>query len=93
MMKKPAVIIVLLALILVTASCTKKPLTPVNAGPDGIAIKGVDPVAYFTEGKPVMGDKQFAFNWNGATWLFSSKDHLEMFKKAPEKYTPQYGGY
>ena len=92
-MKKPAIIIALLSLVLVSASCTKKPLTPVNAGADGIAIKGTDPVAYFTEGKPVSGDKQFAFNWNGATWLFSSKEHLDMFKKAPEKYVPQYGGY
>jgi YHS domain-containing protein len=50
-------------------------------------------VAYFTLGKPVKGDSQFGHTWKGATWLFSSKEHLDLFAAAPEKYAPQYGGY
>jgi len=31
-----------------------------------------NPVAYFKEGKPLMGKKEFSFQWNGAQWSFSS---------------------
>ena len=62
-------------------------------GSDGIAIKGYDTVAYFTMGKPVKGEERFAYEWNGAKWLFSNVGHLDMFAAYPEKYAPQYGGY
>jgi YHS domain-containing protein len=65
----------------------------VNAGSGGVAIKGYDTVAYFTAGKPVKGDEQFAYEWNGAKWLFSSTKHRDLFAADPEKYAPQYGGY
>jgi YHS domain-containing protein len=57
------------------------------------AIKGYDPVAYFTESAPVKGDKAFSFEWNGATWFFSSQKHLDLFKASPEKYAPAFGGF
>ena len=59
----------------------------------GKAIRGYDPVAYFTENKPVKGTEKFVYNWNNADWYFSSQKNLELFKVAPEKYAPQYGGY
>lgn len=59
----------------------------------GKAIKGYDPVAYFTEGKPVKGDKQFTHTWNDARWLFSSEQNRDRFALNPEQYAPQYGGY
>lgn len=61
--------------------------------PDGIALKGYDAVAFFTQAKPVKGSSDYSFQWNGANWLFSSKADLESFKRSPEKYAPQYGGY
>jgi YHS domain-containing protein len=57
------------------------------------AINGYDPIAYFTEGKPVKGDSKFSLKWKEATWYFSSQKNLDAFKAAPEKYAPQYGGY
>ena len=57
------------------------------------AINGYDPVAYFKEGKPLKGKKEFSILWNGAPWSFSSKQNLEAFKSNPEKYAFQYGGY
>jgi YHS domain-containing protein len=60
---------------------------------DNLKLKGYDPVAYFTAGKPVKGDAKFEFKWMGATYRFSSQENLEQFKKAPEKYAPQYGSY
>ena len=57
------------------------------------ALKGYDSVAYFTEGKPVKGSRQFRTEWNGAEWHFSSQQNLDAFKADPEAYAPQYGGY
>lgn len=59
----------------------------------GIAILGYDTVSYFTEGKPVKGKDEFATEWMGAKWKFSSQKNLDMFKAEPTKYAPQYGGY
>ncbi len=59
----------------------------------GVAINGYDPVAYFTEGKPVEGSSDFTTEWMGATWHFSSAENRDMFVAAPEDYAPQYGGY
>lgn len=61
--------------------------------PNGIAIRGYDTVAYFTQNKPVEGRDEFTTEWSDATWKFSSKEHLDLFKADPEKYAPQYGGY
>ncbi|OEF30026.1 YHS domain-containing (seleno)protein [Vibrio rumoiensis] len=57
------------------------------------ALEGYDSVAYFTEGKPVKGNKAFKTTYQGADWLFSSQEHLDLFTGDPEKYAPQYGGY
>lgn len=60
---------------------------------NGIAIRGYDTVAYFTQSKPVKGSDKFTTEWQGATWKFSSQEHLDLFLGNPEQYTPQYGGY
>ena len=59
----------------------------------GLAIRGTDPVAYFTEGKAVKGDSQFESEWQGATWRFASAENQQLFESDPEAYAPQYGGY
>ena len=59
----------------------------------GKAIRGYDPVTYFTESKPVKGNEKHAYKWNNADWYFSSQQNLDLFKANPEKYAPQYGGY
>jgi YHS domain-containing protein len=60
---------------------------------NGIAIKGYDPVAYFSEQKATEGKKEFTYEWSGTQWLFSSQANLDAFKAEPQKYAPQYGGY
>ncbi|MGR3273891.1 YHS domain-containing (seleno)protein [Acaryochloris marina NIES-2412] len=60
---------------------------------DGIAIRGTDAVAYFTEGKPIPGRQEFAYEWQGVTWLFSSAEHRDLFASNPRAYAPQYGGF
>jgi len=58
-----------------------------------LAVGGYDPVAYFGEGEPVKGSKDYSYDYQGATWRFSSQDNLEQFKADPDAYAPQYGGY
>lgn len=57
------------------------------------AVGGYDPVAYFTEGKAVIGNKAITHKHQGATWRFSSTANRDAFKANPDKYAPQYGGY
>ncbi|WP_370088228.1 YHS domain-containing (seleno)protein [Ekhidna sp.] len=71
------------------ASAQKSPTYTTKDG----AIKGYDPVAYFTKGEPTKGDQSFMFEWNKANWYFSTQENLEAFKSDPEKYAPQFGGY
>ena len=61
--------------------------------PSGLAIRGADTVAYFTEKKYVPGSDRFITEWNGAVWQFSSQENLDKFIASPEEYAPQYGGY
>ncbi len=66
---------------------------PINRDGSGLAIKGYDPVAYFTQSKPVKGSAAFTHQWMNSTWWFASASDRDEFARAPEKYAPQYGGY
>jgi YHS domain-containing protein len=58
-----------------------------------LVLKGYDPVAYFTESKPVKGDPKYAYDWDEGRYYFASAKHRDMFKGDPDKYAPQFGGY
>ena len=58
-----------------------------------LSISGYDPVAYFTEGKPVQGKSEFEYSWHKLRWRFADNAHREMFSKEPDRYAPQYDGY
>ncbi len=60
---------------------------------NGIAIKGYDPVAYFTAGKAIKGSKELAVYALGSTYYFSSVANKDLFKNNPAKYEPEYGGW
>lgn len=59
----------------------------------GLGAKGYDVVAYFAQGRPVLGTQKHESVYGGVTWRFASKKHLDMFEANPEKYAPQYGGF
>lgn len=65
----------------------------VNATITGLALRGYDPVSYFADNKPVMGDFTITADYGGATYRFASEAHKAMFEKEPAKYVPQYGGF
>ena len=60
---------------------------------DGKAIRGYDAVAFHLDHKAVTGNSAYIYNWKGADWQFSSQAYLDSFKRNPDKYAPQYGGY
>lgn len=76
-------------LILGSALAQKEPVFTTKEG----AIKGYDPVAYFKSETAVKGIQVYSFEWNEATWYFSSQENLAAFKEMPEAYAPQFGGY
>jgi len=67
--------------------------TLLNLDKTGVAIQGYDPVAFFTDHKPVKGDPKFVAKRNGAVYFFASKEHKELFTQDPAKYEPAFGGY
>ena len=85
-------VIVLLALVGLGHAADERS-APVNQSSDGVAIEGYDPVAFFTDSKPVMGSSEYTYQWHGAVWHFASAQHRDAFAKSPESYAPQYGGY
>lgn len=60
---------------------------------DGVAIRGYDPVAYFTDMKPVKGSPEFHAEYQGSIFYFASAIHRDTFLAHPEKFAPRYGGY
>jgi enamine deaminase RidA (YjgF/YER057c/UK114 family)/YHS domain-containing protein len=58
-----------------------------------LSISGYDPVAYFTDGKPVQGKSEIEYLWHKLRWRFASDAHRQSFAKDPDRYTPQYDGY
>jgi YHS domain-containing protein len=64
-----------------------------NLEKSGVAIQGYDPVAFFTQNKPVKGISQFQSAYKGATYYFASAEDKAAFEAAPAKYEPQFGGY
>ena len=65
----------------------------VNVDSDGVALLGYDPVAYFTQGKPVRGSERIVSRHEGAVYRFASQEHKDLFDAEPHKYAPQYGGF
>jgi len=64
-----------------------------NVDKNGVGIQGYDPVAFFTDGKPVLGKEEFHASYHDVTYRFASAEHQAMFEKDSAKYEPQFGGY
>ncbi len=65
---------------------------PATAPVAHLALKGYDPVAYFTQGKPTRGMPKYETVFDGSRYRFSSQEHLTRFKANPDKYAPQFAG-
>ena len=89
-MKKLSLLLLTLGLALPAFAQAK---TLLNLDKNGAAIQGYDPVAFFTDSKPVKGKPEFPARYNGALYSFASKEHRDQFKADPAKYEPAFGGY
>ncbi len=90
-MKIISSLFVALGLLAFSAGAQAKNL--LNLNDDGVAIQGYDPVAFFTDNKPVKGSDRYLLKHDGAIYFFASKEHKDLFKADPDKYTPEFGGY
>jgi len=81
----------LLIMLFANAAYAIKPIY--SGGKERAAIRGYDPVAYFTENEAIKGNEEITLEYEGATWFFSSESNRTLFEEDPVKYLPQYGGY
>lgn len=63
------------------------------ADPAPLALKGHDPVAYFTMGKPVRGVPEISHVWDEQTFHFATPSHRESFAADPVRYLPQFAHF
>ncbi len=59
----------------------------------GIALYGIDPVAYFTDHARKAGVREFEGDYAGATWRFANEGNRAAFLARPDVYAPKFGGY
>ena len=90
-MKTLSLLLLALGLALPALAQTNKTL--VNLDTNGVAVQGYDPVAFFTDNKPVKGSADFQSTYQGATYQFASAEHKTLFDANPAKYEPAFGGY
>jgi YHS domain-containing protein len=66
--------------------------SPLVAQSPSVTLKGHDPVAYFTDGRPVKGSAAINYDFDDARYLFSSQKNRDRFAASPDRYTPQFTG-
>ena len=89
-----AVLILISTLLLATPATAGEVKDPdIYTDMHGRALKGYDAVAYHLLRKPVKGSEDFAYEWKGAQWWFSSAENRDKFIADPDRWAPQYGGY
>jgi hypothetical protein len=64
----------------------------VNAG-TGLALSGYDPVAYFANRRPELGNANLETTSDGAVWRFRNVGNQLAFNDHPDVYRPRFGGY
>jgi YHS domain-containing protein len=60
---------------------------------DNLMLGGNDPVAYFTESRPVRGDQAIKATYQGLTYRFASEANKAAFERSPARHVPAYGGF
>jgi len=80
-------------LAILVASVAMVPSAVQSAEQMPMAIKGYDPVAYFTLGKATRGKENISLEWDERRYHFASAEHRELFKADPVRYAPQFPDY
>ena len=89
-----------IVIVLIGTFAAVKKVSPVSWGmwgdnnaASGVALKGYDPVAYFIDGEPILGDPQHTHQWGDVTWQFASDENRVLFSVDPAGFAPQFGGF
>lgn len=88
-----------LAVLAVLAGCAAPPASAATTERlvvnrhSGLAIDGFDPVAYFTDQRPMPGQPGLELSGAGAVWRFANPGNRAFFSAHPEIYGPQFGGF
>ena len=90
---RPLHILLTAAAIAFLAGCGTVKNTIADGDDQALMLRGNDPVAYFTEGKPVKGNPAIKTDYNGVTYRFASDANKAAFVANPKKYEPQYAGF
>jgi hypothetical protein len=72
------------------AATTERIVTDPNRG---LALSGFDPVAYFTDARPLLGRNDVELTFGGAVWRFRNEGNRAAFARHPEVYLPVFGGH
>jgi YHS domain-containing protein len=75
------------------AACGSTHATVHTSRGEDLMLLGFDPVAYFTDGKPVRGTQTLSASVEGRTYYFATPEHRAAFLASPSRYEPQYGGF
>ena len=86
-------VFVLLASALFLGGCSTPYATLRTPAGEPLMLLGHDPVAYFTQGKPVRGDPKHKVALPDRIYYFANAEHERLFAANPGKYEPQYGGF
>ena len=78
---------------LVLSGCGTTHATITTSRGEELMLLGYDPVAYFTDAKPVRGKHTIAATHEGRTYYFATPQHRATFVATPARYEPQYGGF
>jgi len=82
------------AFLLILASATASLAdAELNVTATGLALRGVDPVSYFTDSGPRPGSFKITAVHKGAIYRFASEENKTAFSANPDRYLPQYGGF
>lgn len=60
---------------------------------EGLALQGYDPVSYFDYDQPEKGEAELKFIYEGVIYQFVNQQNIKKFRKNPDRYLPQYGGW
>ena len=81
------------AFLAVLAGCGTVRNTIVDGDDRALMLRGNDPVAYFTEKRPVKGDPAIKAERDGVTYRFASTANRDAFLREPARYEPAYYGF
>jgi YHS domain-containing protein len=83
----------LILMAMVLTACGTPYATVKDTSGDPVMLLGFDPVAYFTEGKPVRGNPSHKVKLAERTYHFASAQNKAAFEANAGKFEPQYGGF